>query len=160
MIKVDAAAYERLGADTKAFGKVLRASMRKELTVVGNLGKKAVQAKIRSMPVKGDVPYRQGGGLRRDIAAATRSSAAIAVRSGTNVTIRVGRTGALSAHNRWRVAQLMDRGDFRHPLFGEWVEGLPDQKGFPYFHDTLEELRPAMLAAANVAAREAAATLR
>jgi hypothetical protein len=158
LIKVDAAAFERLGADSKAYGKVLRKAVRKELTVIGRTGANEAKAKIRSMPVKGDVPYKQGGGLRRDIAAAIRTTAAVSAASGTSMTIRVQKTGALAAHNRYRVAQYLDSHPWRHPVYGKgaWVT----QNDFPYFKDTLERLRPAMLLAANRALAEASATIR
>jgi hypothetical protein len=156
MIKIESPDLQHLAVGSKAYGKALRSALRKEITGIAKKGVTTVKSTIRGMPVKGDVPYRQAAGLRQAIANATRASTAITAANGVSASIRVGKGGGLAANNRWRVAQLINRGPFRHPLFGEWVEGLPDQPGFPYFDKPLLELAPEMMVAANVAVLEAA----
>lgn len=139
MITVESPDLKRLAAGAAVYPKALRSAIRKQLAAGALEAAKASRKQIRSMSVKGDVPYKQGSGLRADIGTAIKASTTINS-LGAGSKIYVAKSGALTAHNRWRVAQLLDSGkSFRHPLFGEWVEGLPDQQPFPYFKTVIAE---------------------
>jgi hypothetical protein len=154
VIRIEERDFKRLSVSSKGFDRALRASTRKELTAIGKIGSTAVKAKLRSMPAKSGTG-RGHGSLRADGAAAIRVSTTISPGRGTQVRIRMANTAALKAHRRFRPLQLMDKGSFRHRVYGTdtWV----DQAGFPYFRQTLMANAPAMRAAARVALRDAVA---
>lgn len=157
MIRIESPDLNRLAIGAKAFPKPLRATMRKELAGIGKEAAQAAKDKIRAMPVKGDVGYRQGTDLRADIAKAIRVNAGINTRAGASVKIRVAETAALKQHRRFRAAQLLDKGvPFRHRVYGKdvWV----NMPGYPYFRRTVEERAPQMRVVAAAALREAIVT--
>jgi hypothetical protein len=154
VIRVESPDLKRLAAGASVYPKVLRSAIRKELAAGALEAAKASRSKIRGMPVKGDVPYRQGGGLRADIAAAIRASTTINS-LGAGSKIYVARSGKLTENNRWRVAQLFDAGaTFRHPIFG--TKKFAPQDPFPYFKTVIAEHAPAIRARMQVTLLEAA----
>jgi hypothetical protein len=150
MYTVDTSDFQRLAAGAAAFDKPLRAATRKQLNAVGRIGGAAVKGKIRTMPSKGGHSRRQGS-LRRDIAAAVRVTGAVSEANVASVKVRVVETGALAAENRWRVAQLLDKGGVRHPVYGHRDAAWVDQPGYPYFRSVLMLQAPAMRVAARAA---------
>ncbi len=156
MLTVVSPDLQRLAAGAKVFPKPLRASMRKELTVIARIGSNASKAKIRGMPSAGGQPYGGAPGLRSSIASAIRVSATANVGSGVGVRIRVAQTGALEAHNRFTVAKYLDtRGTFAHKVYGRWTNPKQITPGYKYFESELEKLAPEMRAAALTAIRAA-----
>lgn len=156
MIVVESPDLKRLAAGASAYPKVLRSAIRKQLAAGALEAAKASRSKIRGMPVKGDVPYRQGGGLRADISAAVKATTTVNS-LGAQSRIRVQKNAKLAEHNRWRVAQLFDSGKpFRHRYWGEWVEGAKDQAPYPYFKTVIAERAPAIREAMQRTLLEAA----
>lgn len=139
MITVESPDLKRLAAGAAVYPKALRAGIRKQLNAGALDAAKASRSKIRGMGVKGDVPYKEAAGLRAAIGSAIKATTTINS-LGASSKIYVANTGALTANNRYRVAQLFDKGaPFRHPLFGTWVDGLPSQNAYPYFQTVIAE---------------------
>jgi hypothetical protein len=153
MITVESPDLKRLAAGATLYPKAQRSALRKELAAAALEAAKASRSKIRGMPVKGDIPYKEAADLRAAIGAATK--AVTTVNSlGAGSKIYVAKSGALAAHNRWRVAQLFDGGaqfgaysaggggSFIHPVYG--TKTLVSQGGFPYFKTVIAERAPAI----------------
>jgi hypothetical protein len=147
MIVVESPDLKRLAAGAAAYPKVLRASIRKELATAALAAAKESRSKIRGMPVKGAVPYKESTGLRAAIGAVNSLGAAS--------KIYVARSAALAEHNRWRVAQLFDAGAaFRHPVYG--TKTFVSQQPYPYFKTVIAERAPAIREAMQKTLLEAA----
>jgi hypothetical protein len=165
MIVVESPDLKRLAAGAAAYPKVLRASIRKELAAAALAAAKESRSKIRGMPVKGAVPYKESTGLRAAIGAATKAKTTVNS-LGAGSKIYVARSAALAEHNRWRVAQLFDGaaqfgayasgggGSFMHPVYG--TKTLVAQGGFPYFKTVIAERAPAIREAMQKTLLEAA----
>jgi hypothetical protein len=154
MIVVESPDLKRLAAGAAAYPKVLRASIRKELAAAALAAAKESRSKIRGMPVKGAVPYKESTGLRAAIGAATKAKTTVNS-LGAASKIYVARSAALAEHNRWRVAQLFDAGAaFRHPVYG--TKTFVSQQPYPYFRTVIAERAPAIREAMQRTLLEAA----
>lgn len=169
MLTVVSPDLQRLAAGAKVFPKPLRASMRKELTVIARTGQKASKSRIRSMPSGGGRRidrtrlarfdagiFTAEAGLRSVIASAIRVTATASTTKGVGVRIYVADTADLEDHRRFRVAQLLDtKGTFAHKVYGRWTTPKQITPGFKYFEQELEKLSPEMRLAAAEAIRVA-----
>jgi hypothetical protein len=109
----------------------IKKKFRKELRYAAAPFVPAVRGAIMGIPVKGE----QTTGLRKRLSKAVTLVVRV---SGKNARVSVLPAYMEGVKSPWR-----------HPVFGEWVEGQPDQDSHPYFFPTVRGMSKAGKAAVN-----------
>jgi hypothetical protein len=148
MPKIDVADYTQLYRATRNMKPEIRSAFRKRLRKAANIGRDAAKVKIRAMPATRKYTATGAGRhyrkSRAGVGVGLRSTLAINIR--TSVTAREiavhQYTAGLRGHNARDLPKDIDRGGWKHPVFGRPPKVF--QRGYPYFMVTMKEKRPEM----------------
>lgn len=133
-------------------GQGLRRRMRKNLVASVKPMQDAVKRNALGIPVKG----HGSTGLRKQIARATK----IRIRaSGRTAVVRLWVNPDLMPAGKWNLPAYMEgEGDWRHPVFGDSENWVP-QTPHPYFKPAVEPRLIGVRQACIAAVKETAATI-
>ena len=160
-VRVDASDLKKVARMAKEFSPELNRQLMRQLRSAGKLGAGAAKEGIQQMPTsqtspryvavskKGKIVEKH---LRDLISDAITVNVATTARP--DVRIRVRRTPALNAIGAGGIAKAINKGKWRHPVYGNrnvWV----DQTGTEFFDRRIQDLRPAMQAAVLKALNDA-----
>lgn len=145
---VDASEYRDLYRRTRNLRPEIRREMRKRLREAAKIGQRAARLKIREMPATAKYSKTGAGRHYRKSRPGTgvglRSTLALNIRvqvTARDVAVRQF-TAGLRGHNARDLPRDIDKGYWRHPVYGHPPKVL--QKGWPYFDRTMRAKRPEM----------------
>lgn len=153
-ITVDASKLREVAALLKAAegGAELKKDLVKDIRAAAGPGVSAVKAKLQGMPSSSKSPV-MGGYLASRVRVSVRLSGASA-----GVAVRVGQTPGLRGFKM--AARRLNRGDWRHPVFGNKNKWVNQNSPIPgYFDKTLSDRKEEYRAAVILAVQELAAKL-
>lgn len=142
------------------------AQFRRELRIAAAPLVPAVRASIAHIPVTTtDKPYRPkglkagqawSGGERASLRSLLMRATRLYIRTGgrlTGIVIMVdGRKMPPGMRNLQKYMEGT-KPHWRHPVFGHWVAGMPDQPAHPYFYPVVDKLGPLSIVAVDRACR-------
>lgn len=116
MIQADSGDFRRINRHLRAAAPELRKRFRKEIREIVKPVVAAQRAKVNALPTHG----KKHTGLRRKVAATVRIEARY---SGDRMGVRVRTEGSRMPGDLRRIPKRMNRGGWRHPVFGtsRWV---------------------------------------
>jgi hypothetical protein len=122
-VRVDTTEFKRLFDKSSQVDKKLKTALRKNIRIAGEKAADAARIEVDS-----------GGGsktgLRMGIAAGIKVKVMTGARAGVTI---VASSSAMPAGKESLVRAWEGSKGWRHPVFGRWVEGQPNQHGHPYF---------------------------
>ena len=148
-VRVDASDLRKVAKIAKEFDPALRKALIKQLRAAGAIGAADVKEAIHEMPSQG----KDDRSLRDLIAKAVTVNVATTGKR-ADIRIRVRKTPALQAIGAGGIAKAINKGRWRHPLFGNrdhWYT----QTGYEFFDNRIERHREEMRALVKTALDEA-----
>lgn len=120
----------RVAGNTAIFNRRLRSALIDGAKAM----RRGVQANALAIPTHG----AKHTGLRRRIADATEIQSIAGSAATVKIRLEVN-PRRMPPDERKLPAYMEGFGRWRHPVFGHWLAGQPDQKGHPYFRPAVRE---------------------